>query len=165
MDPFVEACHALEHAELRYLVVGSFGIALRARERGLLVVTEDFDILLRPDVADLARAVALLRERGFDITASTEPLMDEDLVVLAGILRARSPIRATRGGWALDLLTHAEALEFDDSWSRQTPFMLQGVEVRVASLEDLILSKRAADRPKDRVFLEMWREQLEEPGC
>lgn len=39
---------------------------------------------------------------------------------------------------------------FEGLWNRATTLRIEDVDVRVASLEDLIAMKRAADRPKDR---------------
>jgi hypothetical protein len=42
---------------------------------------------------------------------------------------------------------------FEGLWERAVPMDLGGFTVRVASLDDLIAMKRAADRPKDRNHL------------
>jgi predicted nucleotidyltransferase len=42
---------------------------------------------------------------------------------------------------------------FESLWERAIPMDLGGFTVRVASIDDLIAMKRAANRPKDQVHL------------
>jgi hypothetical protein len=68
----------------------------------------------------------------------------------------------------LDLLAHPEPqLDFEKLVSRSIAAGIFGVEVPVASLEDLMAMKRAAGRPKDRIELEILgalREELDRRG-
>ena len=56
---------------------------------------------------------------------------------------------------AVDLLGDITGVSsFEDLWERVVEMDLGGgLSVRVASLDDLIAMKRAADRPKDRLHL------------
>ena len=56
---------------------------------------------------------------------------------------------------AVDLLGDITGVSsFEDLWERAVEMDLGGgLSVRVASLDDLIAMKRAADRPKDRLHL------------
>jgi hypothetical protein len=53
---------------------------------------------------------------------------------------------------------------FDDVWPRRRVFKVEGVEIPVASLKDIVASKAAAGRPKDRLFLATHEEALRELG-
>ena len=65
----------------------------------------------------------------------------------------------------LDLLAHPEpGLDFESLHARSIAAEIFGLEVRVASLADLIDMKRAAGRPKDQIELEILgalREELD----
>ena len=65
----------------------------------------------------------------------------------------------------LDLLAHPDPrLDYETLLSRSIAAEIFGIEVRVASLADLIDMKRAAGRPKDRIELEILgalREELD----
>ena len=68
----------------------------------------------------------------------------------------------------LDLLAHPDpSLDFESLAARSIAAEIFGLEVRVASLDDLIAMKRAAGRPKDRIELEILgalREELDRRG-
>lgn len=52
------------------------------------------------------------------------------------------------------------SFRFEDVWDRRRIFVVDGVEVPVASLVDIVASKEQADRPKDRLFLATLKEEL-----
>ncbi len=53
-----------------------------------------------------------------------------------------------------DILAEPEGIDnFEGLWERATYLPLFGLQVRVASLEDLIAMKRAANRPKDQLHV------------
>jgi hypothetical protein len=64
----------------------------------------------------------------------------------------------------IDLTLVMAGLAFEDVWSRRRVFKVEGVEVPVASLKDIVASKAAAGRPKDRLFLATHEEALRELG-
>lgn len=56
----------------------------------------------------------------------------------------------TRWG-AFDLLAEPDGVDgFEGLWERAVAMEVEDMEVRVASIPDLIAMKRAANRPKDR---------------
>lgn len=162
MDPYVEVCARFEAAGLRYLIVGAFGINLYAGQVGLVITTGDCDLLIPADVASLSTALRTLRDLHFSLEAGDEPLPDEDPVVLAGIVRARACVRASREDARIDLPLEISGASFDALWSSHRRFSVEGTTLRVAPLGDLIRSKQLAGRPKDRAFLEAHRAALEE---
>lgn len=162
MDPYVEVCARLEADGVRYLIVGAFGINLYAGQVGLVITTGDCDVMVPADVTTLTRALKGLRQLGFSLEAGDEPLPDEGPVVLAGIVRARACVRATREDARIDLPLEISGATFDALWPEQRRFLVEGVPLRVAPLSELVRSKQLAGRPKDRAFLEAHREALED---
>jgi hypothetical protein len=62
----------------------------------------------------------------------------------------------------LDVTFHPSGTEgYDDLASGAVRFEVFGTELLVARLEDIIRSKEAADRPKDRQDVLLMREMLE----
>jgi hypothetical protein len=51
-----------------------------------------------------------------------------------------------------------EPVNFADLWERAVVMRINDVQVRVASIEDLIRMKRVADRPQDRLDVEALEE-------
>ncbi|MGQ0552426.1 MAG: hypothetical protein ACT4PU_04335 [Planctomycetota bacterium] len=174
LDALVTLCAAFDGLGLRYVLIGGAALNLYAIERGVVISTLDSDLLLAPEADSLGKALAVLRAQGYELSAGGEPLpcgehlpggeQGEDAVVLAGVLQARATVRARRGQELIDVLTQAIAMDFEDCWARHRPLSLQGRIVRVAPLDAIVASKRAANRLKDLTALEMWREQLNEPA-
>jgi hypothetical protein len=162
MTKYAEALAALSAAGVRFLVVGVFGINLHADRDGPVIFTEDCDLLLPADSDTLARAIACLRGLGCAIEAGGEPLPDEDEAVIRGIVRQRACVRAVGETVAFDLPLQVAGMDFEALWARRRCFDLGGVEVSVGSVEDLLTSKRIANRPKDRLFLEIYRSELDQ---
>jgi hypothetical protein len=54
------------------------------------------------------------------------------------------------------------AFALDDVWARRRVFKVQGVALPVASLRDIVASKAAVGRPKDRLFPATHEEALRE---
>ena len=64
-------------------------------------------------------------------------------------------------GLQVDLLAHADGVRsFESLRSRSTRVLFGRGHILVASLEDVVKSKRAADRPKDRAVLPVLEETL-----
>lgn len=162
MDVYAEACSLLDAAQVRYLVIGGMGANLHMTDRGVIVLTEDCDLLIPPELEGLQRAVHVLKGAGFELECGGEPLVDDDVVILQGVLRGRVRIRALKDGAPIDLPLQAAGLDFESCWKRHTRRRMDGALVRVAPLADIVRSKLQANRPKDRLFLETYRDRLAE---
>ncbi|MGQ0553161.1 MAG: hypothetical protein ACT4PU_08060 [Planctomycetota bacterium] len=162
MDPYVVACRALEQADVPFLVIGAYGVNLFITRMGRKISTWDCDLLLPRDEAILQRALVALGANGFQFHAGGEPLPTPDPLILAGIVRAGASVRASLGAGEVDLVLSAAALDFQELWPRRRRLLIADVTVNVAPLEDLLRSKAELGRPKDKYFLEVWREILDE---
>jgi predicted nucleotidyltransferase len=135
--------------DVRFVLIGG----LAAQVHGSPSLTGDVDICFALDRENLTRlsealaSMAAIR-RGMD-AGMNAPI--DDRALRAGDVFTLS----TRYG-DLDLLAHPDPrLDFESLMSRSIAAEILGVQVRVASLSDLIDMKRAAGRPKDRVELEI----------
>jgi hypothetical protein len=161
MDEWLLVCRVLRDAQVPYLVVGAFGAEVHFLHDSRFILTHDMDLLLSRDRAALARALEALAPAGFELAAGGEPLVWDD-VILDGVLRANATIRATRNGQEIDLMLSAIGLEFDDLYARRLEFRFLGQLLPLAPLEAILRSKKLANRIKDRLFLEQFREVIEE---
>lgn len=146
---------------MRFVVIG--GIA--ARLRGAPLLTEDVDITPdagRDNLEALCRALA-------DLGARLRSTSDPD-----GVTFPLEPeMLATARSWTL-VTRHGDLdLAFEPSGTRGYPDLARGASqlavaedpplvVAVASLSDVIRSKEAAGRAKDRAALPLLRATLEE---
>jgi hypothetical protein len=121
---------------VQYLFIGKSGAILL----GYPDTTQDADLFLAKGAANGTAAVSALRELGFDLT---DPQSDE-------IRRGKDFVQLRSGPFDLDLVFAPDGIEtFDDAWRRR-------VEVEgfpVCHPDDIIRSKEAANRPKDRESL------------
>lgn len=142
---------------VRYVLIGALG----ARLFGFPRVTADADLTPARDPANLERLAAALREldarvyteavpEGLPFECTAEMLQRADLwnlVTAAGRVDLAFRPAGTRG--YEELAPHA--VHFD----------AYGADLAVARLEDILRSKEAADRPKDRQDAVLIRAMLE----
>jgi hypothetical protein len=134
---------------VRYVMIGGLG----ARLRGSPSVTNDLDLCFARDPENLRRLAAALGE----LHATLRGVDDEvPFVADAATLAAGDHFTFWTDAGALDVLgTPAGTDGYDQLARRATVLDIEGLEVPVASLDDLIAMKRAAGRPKDLVEVEI----------
>ncbi len=140
---------ALVAAGVDFVVIGG----LAAQVHGSPSLTGDVDICHSLDRANLDRLEVALRH----LSAIRRNLPEAVRApVDAHALRAGDVFTLTTRAGDLDLLAHPDpGLDFE-TLSRSASFVeILGVPVRVAGLDDLMVMKRAAGRPKDRIELEI----------
>lgn len=149
-----EIIAALDRHNVEYLLVG--GVATFAH--GATRPTYDFDCLPRDTHENLDRLAAALRELGARLRADG---LDDDVakglaLPIDGRWLASMAILTLRTDYGdLDVLNDLLAADgtrqrYDDLDQRAEERRVDGITVRVASLDDIIASKEWADRPKDR---------------
>jgi Nucleotidyl transferase AbiEii toxin, Type IV TA system len=138
----------LAEAEIDFVVIGGVAIVVQANPR----FTRDLDICYATNTANVERLSAVLvsleaRLRG----------VDEDLPFTPDVRtlrRTRMLTLTTREG-NLDLLVDPPGSPGYAALRRRANIIdLDGASVRIASLEDLLLMKRAAGRPQDVLDIE-----------
>lgn len=141
---------------VKYVLIG----ALAARLHGFPRVTADADITPRADRENLERLAGALRE--LESRVHTEGVPE-------GLTFDCSAATLSRAGiW--NLVTAAGRLDiafmpagtsgYEDLSKGAVRFDVFGVELLVARLEDILRSKRAADRPQDRQDVVVLEEML-----
>ncbi len=129
---------ALAEAGLDAVLIGNAGAALQ----GAPVTTLDFDFFFRDTPANRRKLVRFAQELG--------------AIVLRPYYPASSLFRVTDDELSLqaDFLGVIHGLRsFEGVRKRAATVEIGGHPLRVASLEDIVKSKKAADRPKDRAVL------------
>jgi hypothetical protein len=140
---------ALQRHGVRYLFIGKSGAILL----GFPDTTQDANLFLDRNEENGCALVVALRELGFALKP------DE----AAEIERGKDFVQLKNGPFDVDLVFARDGIErFEDAWSRR-------VEVEgfpVCHLDDIIASKEAAHREKDReslprlrAFRDYWKQQ------
>jgi hypothetical protein len=140
-----EILRALAEHQVDFVVVG--GIALQAH--GYLRGTGDVDVVPRPSPLNLSRLGEVLADLEAEVVRAAAPVNVTDPQLLK-----RAPLvpLVTRSG-RLDLINiehlAGSPASFDELRGRALVVALNGSEVAVAGLDDLVRMKRAAGRPQD----------------
>jgi hypothetical protein len=147
---------ALAAHEVRYVLIG----ALAARMHGFPRVTADADITPHRDDGNLARLATALRELNARFYTETVP---EGLAFdcSAAMLERSDMWNLVTDAGRIDISFMPSGTKGYDDLARQAVrFEVFGVTFDVARLEDILRSKEAADRPKDRQDALIIREML-----
>ena len=145
--PEIEAVlRALNEAGVRYVVIG--GVAMRLQ--GASHQTDDFDVFYGRDKANLEAIVRALSPFHPRLRGAPEglPFLFDARTLHNGL----NFTFATDIG-AIDLLGDTGGMDFDGLWERATSLEINEIPLRIASVDDLIAMKRAANRPKDQDHL------------
>lgn len=142
MSGFGRILDDLNRVGVRYVLIG--GIALI--RHGVVRATRDVDVILAPEPENLERLRALIAE-----WPATRP--DRSPVPNDAVAPGRTIHLATPHG-ELDLLPERlPPLSFAELFARAETRRVDGVEVPICSLADLVALKRIAGRERDLVDL------------
>ncbi len=151
---------------VQYLLIGGLGATLY----GAVRVTQDIDVLPQTDIENLSRLAAALRDLGAFLRVGG--LSDEEARALPVVIDAHSLAATEVTTWRtvagdIDVLAtirgeQGERRSFVDLVDRSNETVVTGVAVRVASLRDIVESKRFAGRDKDHEALPELERLLDE---
>lgn len=128
--------------KLEAILVGNAGAALH----GAPVATVDVDFLIRNTPLNFKKINAIAKELGLSVSQPFKPSSDV--------------IRLYGGAAEVDLMLSFPRKSFNNIRSRSENIEISGREIRVAGLKDIIDSKKAANRAKDKAALPVLEEAL-----
>jgi hypothetical protein len=134
-DDFVDLLRALSEAEVRFLVVGAYALAIHGHPRA----TGDLDVWVEPTPENADRVFRGLQRFG-------APLAD---VTPADFARPRLVYQIGLPPRRIDLLTDLTGLTFTEAWAGRIRRSMGGVEVDVIGRTAYIRNKKATGRPQD----------------
>jgi len=138
---------ALHDSRLEAVLIGNAAAALN----GAPVTTLDFDFMVR----DMAKALPRIRDFATRLNAQVVPPQ-------TAVSNVHSVINEDENVFVDFLDTVTGIKSFASLRSRATDVRFGAHEIVVASLQDVLASKRAANRPKDKGVLELLQGTLDE---
>jgi predicted nucleotidyltransferase len=138
----------LDAAGVEFVVIG--GIAAVAH--GSPQITRDLDIVFATGDANLERLGNALR----DMNATLRGVIDDvPFIPDARTLRHMRVLTLDTEDGPLDVMVQPDGSKgYEQLLAGSIEAVVGGTAVRVAGLEDLIAMKKAAGRPKDRIYVE-----------
>jgi hypothetical protein len=136
------------------VLIGIAGANYFAETAGLVFTTQDRDLFLPPDSENELVAWRVCRRESLELWCGDEPLGEPlDSFLAEKVVANRALVRARGKTLLIDLTLVMAGFEFEEVWAKRRTFKIQGVDVPVAALSDIVASKAAAGRPKDQLFL------------
>ena len=133
---YKDILQSLADEKVKFLLVGSYALAMH----GYLRATIDIDIWVMPSPDNAPAVLRALRRFGApssDLTVAD--LQNNDTVFQIGIAPRRIDI----------ITTGATGLNFEETFANSVAMDIDGINVRIPSIPDLIRNKRATGRTKD----------------
>jgi hypothetical protein len=132
---FVDLLRAFNDANVRYLVVGAYALALHGRPRA----TGDLDLWIDATPENATRVMQALAAFGAPLTDVTaEDFAREGIVFQIGVPPGR-----------IDILTALTGVTFNEAWSDRLRRPFGEVDVDFIGREAFLRNKRLMGRPKD----------------
>ena len=137
---FREFFQSFNRHNVEYLLVGGYAVGYHGYPRA----TIDIDVWVAANPENARRVVTALEEFGFGSQVLVEGLfLESDQVVRMGL----PPMR-------IEIMTSISGVDFNDAYDQRVEDVLDGVPVKLISLQHLKANKVAAARAKDLADLE-----------
>lgn len=163
MDPLTPLTRELRERSVRYVLIGVGGANLYAPGGAALFTTKDRDLFLPGDSDNLLRCWAACEAASLKLWSGGEPLdQPRDRVLADRVLERRALTKASAVDLDVDLTLVMAGFDFETVWDERRRFEVDDVEIPVARLLHIVMSKRAAGRDKDILFLAAHRDILEQ---
>lgn len=139
-EDYKEMLQCLSAENVRFLLVGAYAVAAHGYPRA----TKDIDIFVQPAAANASSLMRALARFG----APLSNVSAGDFATAGIVFQIGSQPRR------IDILTWISGVDFQQAYDRRQMVCLEGLDVPVISLEDLIANKRATGRTQDLADVE-----------
>jgi hypothetical protein len=134
-EDYRDILHVLSEEKVKFILVGAYALAAHGYPRA----TMDIDIWVMPSPENADAVLRALSRFGAPLHNLTkEDLLKDGTIFQIGVAPRR-----------IDIITTATGLQFETTYRNSIPINIEGIEVRIPSIDDLILNKRAIGRTKD----------------
>jgi hypothetical protein len=158
---FIGLFAILAAARVRFVLVGGLALVLHGLDR----LTADVDLVIDLSAESARAAVQALTAAGYRPLAPVDPLALADPAQRLEWQSVRnmqvfSFWDSSNARPTVDVMLEPQ-IPFEDPWAEATLVNIGGHEIRIASIEHLIVMKEAAGRAQDLADLERLRARLQ----
>ena len=134
-EDYRDILHALSDENVKFILVGAYALAAHGYPRA----TMDIDIWVMPSSDNAEAVFRALRSFGAPLHNLTKEALEEDGTIFQiGVAPRR-----------IDIITTATGLKFEHTYQNSVLVNIDGIDVRIPSIDDLIINKKATGRTKD----------------
>jgi len=139
-EDYRDMLQCLLEEKVRFLLVGAYAVAVYGYPRA----TKDMDVFVRAASDNASNLMKALRRFGAPVSDISEiDFSVEGIVFQIG----DSPRR-------IDIITRISGVDFEQAYANKIDVSIEGLQVPIISLEDLIANKRASGRAQDLADVE-----------
>lgn len=143
-EDYKEMLQFLADEKVKFLLVGAYALASHGYPRA----TMDIDIWVMPSPENAQAVLRALDRFGAPLHGlTTEDLQKADTIFQIGVAPRR-----------IDIITGASGLDFTETFEGSSTIDIDGLDVHIPSLDDLIRNKKASGRIKDLADVEALEE-------
>ena len=138
---YVDMLRCLNKAGVDYILVGGWAVNMY----GYIRATVDLDIWVLADADNAKKIYTAVAEFGAPVSQmKPEEFAEYGMIFQIGVAPCR-----------VDIISKISGVSYTDAVARAVPKTIDGIPVRVISLDDLIANKKASGRAKDLADVEV----------
>ena len=138
---YTDMLRAFCECDVKFILVGGYALGALGYPRATL----DIDLWVMASPENAAAVVRALKCFGAPLSNVSEAdFMTEGTLFQIGVVPRR-----------IDIITKIDGVSFSEAYPRAEVVQLEGLSVRVLSLQDLLANKRASGRPKDLLDVQL----------
>jgi hypothetical protein len=139
-EDYKEMLQFLADEKVKFLLVGAYALAVHGYPRA----TMDIDIWVLPSPENAQAVLRALDRFGAPLHGlTTADLQKDDTIFQIGVAPRR-----------IDIITGASGLRFTEAFANSSVIDIDGLDVHIPSVDDLIRNKKASGRTKDLADVE-----------
>ena len=138
---YIDMLKCLNKAGVDYILVGGWAVNMY----GYIRATVDLDVWILADADNAKKVYSAVAEFGAPVSEmKPEEFAEYGMIFQIGIAPCR-----------VDIISKISGVSYADAVTRAVPKTIDGIPVRIISLEDLIANKKASGRAKDLADVEV----------
>ena len=138
---YIDMLKCLNKAGVDYILVGGWAVNMY----GYIRATVDLDVWILADADNAKKVYSAVAEFGAPVSEmKPEEFAEYGMIFQIGVAPCR-----------VDIISKISGVSYADAVTRAVPKTIDGIPVRIISLEDLIANKKASGRAKDLADVEV----------